>query len=193
MPWEKSYDNTDVLERAMHAFWAHGYEGTSMNDLVEATGINRGSIYAAYTSKHTLFMEALRHYDRVYRKEFLEAIERDHGPKDAILTAFDEAARQRGTREVPGGCLIVNSVLELSPHDPDVRDFVDASLREVEAFFASRIRAAQRQGTVPSELDERKTAQALLGLFLGLRVLTRSQPRRAALDAITSQARVMLE
>ena len=192
MPWEKSYDKTDVLVRAMHSFWARGYEGTSMNDLVAAMGINRGSIYAAYTSKHALFMETLRHYDRVHRQEFLEAIERDHGPKEAILAAFDAAAHC-GTRKVPGGCLIVNTVLELSPHDPEVRDFVDASLKEVETFFASRISAAQEEGTVPSGLDKRETAQALLGLFLGLRVLTRSHPRRAALNAITSQARAMLE
>ena len=129
MPWEKNYNETDVLERAMHAFWAHGYEGTTMNDLVAATGINRGSIYAAYTSKHSLFMEALLHYDRIYRQEFLDGIAREHAPKDAILAAFDKAAGQCGTGKTPGGCLLVNTVLELSPHDGDVRDFIDASLR----------------------------------------------------------------
>lgn len=193
MPWEKKYNETDVLERAMQAFWAHGYEATSMNDLVAATGINRGSIYSAYTNKHTLFMASLRHYDRVYRQEFLDSIARAHTPKEAIVATFDAAARQCGTGKTPGGCLLVNTVLELSPNDPGVRDFVDSSLHEVEAFFASLIEAAQRDGTVRSELNAPMTARALLGLFLGLRVLTRSKPHRAALDAITSQARMMLE
>ncbi len=193
MPWEKNYNETDVLERAMHAFWAHGYEGTSMNDLVAATGINRGSIYVAYINKHTLFMEALRHYDRLYRQEFLDGIARKHAPKDAILAAFSAAAGQCGTGKTPGGCLLVNTALELSPHDAEVRDFVDASLREVEGFFTSMIKAAQRDGTIRNGTNPRKTAQALLGLFLGLRVLTRSKPHRAALEAITSQARMMLE
>ncbi len=193
MPWEKNYNETDVLDRAMQAFWAHGYEGTSMNDLVSATGINRGSIYAAYTNKHTLFMEALRHYDRIYRQEFLDDLAQEHAPKEAILAAFAAAANQGGTGKTPGGCLLVNSVLELSPHDEEVRNFVDASLREVEGFFASMIKTAQREGTIRDEISASKTAQALLGLFLGLRVLTRSKQYPAALDAITSQARVMLE
>jgi TetR/AcrR family transcriptional repressor of nem operon len=193
MPWEKSYNQTEVLERAMHAFWARGYEATSMSDLVAATGINRGSIYAAYTNKHALFMEALRLYDRVHRRDFLARIADTHAPKDAIIAAFDSAARQRKGRGTPGGCLLVNTALELSPHDAEVRDFVDASLREVEDFFFSRIDAAQRQGAIVGTVDARRTAQALLGLFLGLRVLTRSKPHRSAIEAITSQARMMLE
>lgn len=193
MPWEKKYNQTDVLERAMHAFWAHGYAATSMNDLVTATGINRGSIYAAYTNKHTLFMESIRHYDRVYRQEFLQRIASKHAPKDAIVATFDAAAAQCGSNKIPGGCLLVNTALELSPHDADVRDFVDASLREVENFFMSMIKAAQRDGSIRNELNSRQTAQALLGLFLGLRVLARSKPHPAVLEAITSQARMMLE
>ncbi|MCP4983221.1 MAG: helix-turn-helix transcriptional regulator, partial [Gammaproteobacteria bacterium] len=65
MPWQKNYNETNVLEKAMYTFWAHGYEATSMNDLVKATGINRGSIYNAFPNKHALFMSALTHYDRV--------------------------------------------------------------------------------------------------------------------------------
>ncbi len=90
MPWEKSYNEIDVLERAMHAFWARGYEATSMEDLVAATGINRGSIYAAYTNKHALFMHALRHYDKIHRADHLARIAEQHAPKDAILAAFDD-------------------------------------------------------------------------------------------------------
>ncbi len=193
MPWEKSYDETEVLERAMQAFWARGFEATSMSDLVAATGINRGSIYAAYTNKRSLFMRVLRHYDRVYRADHLERIAMRHAPKDAIVAAFDGAARNTGRDGVPGGCLLVNTALELSPHDPEVRDFVDACLREVEDFFRSRIEAAQRDGTIRASIAPRDTAQALLGLFLGLRVLTRSKPRASVIDAITSQARAMLD
>ena len=107
MPWEKSYKETDVLERAMLAFWARGYEATSINDLVEATGINRGSIYAAFDDKHGLFTQALQHYDRVHRQDYLNRLAENHGPKDAILTAFKDAAPQyrsrRQTRRMPAG------------------------------------------------------------------------------------------
>lgn len=193
MPWEKNYNETEVLEKAMHAFWAHGYEATSMNDLVDATGINRGSIYAAYSNKHTLFMRALQHYDKIHRQDYLKRIARRHAPKDAIIAAFEGAGKNVGRAGVPGGCLLVNTALELSPHDPQVRAFVDASLREVEDFFRSMIEAAKQAGSIKQSLNSQDTAQSLLGLFLGLRVLTRSTPRKPVIEAITSQARTMLE
>ncbi len=192
MPWEKSYKETDVLERAMLAFWARGYEATSINDLVEVTGINRGSLYAAFDDKHGLFTQALRHYDRVHRQDYLTRLAARHGPKDAILTAFQDAARNIGRGAKPAGCLLVNTALELSPHDPEIRQFVGGSLKAVEDFFCSMIEAGQEDGSVKSTLSARKTAQALMGLFLGLRVLTRSSANRQALDAVTEQARTML-
>lgn len=193
MPREKNYDETDVLERATRAFWARGYEGTSMSDLVEATGLHRGSIYAAYTNKRNLFMESLRHFDKAHGAGFFGGIAQKHDAKGAIIAAFEGAAQQAERGDTPGGCLIVNTALELSPHDPDIRDFVDACLLEVEDFFYSQINAAKRSGTIKKAIPSRETAQALLGLFLGLRVLTRTGPRRSATDAITRQVRMMVE
>lgn len=192
MPWEKAYDETEVLERAMRAFWAHGYEATSMSDLVEATGINRGSIYAAFTDKRGLFLRALRHYDRVHRADYLERVAARHAPREAILEAFAAAARGSGRDGNPPGCLLVNTALELSPHDAEVRGFVNACVHEVEQFFFTCIEAAKKDGTVRKSMPSRQTAQVLLGLFLGLRVLARSNPDKAAFQAITSQARTML-
>jgi TetR/AcrR family transcriptional regulator, transcriptional repressor for nem operon len=193
MPWEKKYDQAEVLERAMQAFWARGYKATSMSDLVEATGINRGSIYAAFSDKRTLFVQALRHYDKLHRAGYLGRIAAKHAPKDAIVEAFVCAGRNTGKDGRPAGCLLVNTALEVSPHDAEIRAYVGACVREVEAFFYSMIEAAKKEGTVRKSVPSRKTAQALLGLFLGLRVLTRSNPDRTAINAITSQARMMLE
>ena len=192
MPWEKKYDETEVVEQAMRAFWAHGYEATSVNDLVRVTGINRGSLYAAFTDKRTLFLKVLRHYDKHHQEDFLERLTARHAPKDAIIAVFDHAAGRSAPGDDPAGCLAVNTALELSPHDPEIRAFVQESFAKVEAFFFSMIERAKRDGSIMGSNDSRATAQALLGLFLGLRVLTRSGAERAARDAITSQARMLL-
>ena len=139
MPWHKNYDETKVLESAMKAFWSHGYEATSMSDLVAVTGINRGSIYAAFPNKHTLFMRALRHYDEVYRANHLQQIASRYSPRDAIIAVFETAAKKPADKDIPWGCLLVNTALELSPHDPEVSKFIDRSLRSVETFFQERI------------------------------------------------------
>ncbi len=193
MPWQKNYDETEVLENAMHAFWRHGYEATSMRDLVEATGINRGSMYAAFPSKRDLFMRALAHYDRRYRGDHLREIARGRAPLDAIVEVFRLAAQPPASDEWPRGCLIVNTALEMSPHDAEIGEFVNRSLRAVEDFFHAQIEAARRDGSLRRSLDSRETAQALLGLFLGLRVLARAGSGMDAAAAITAQARAMLE
>lgn len=194
MPWEKKYNEREVLDRAMQAFWAHGYAATSMQDLVDATGVNRGSIYAGFTDKRTLFLKSLKHYDRLHREAFLYRLAATHTPRDAILAAFRAAAAPKPGPDgpLPGGCLLVNTALELSPHDDDVRALVDRSLAEVEAFFREMIEAGQDAGDICPETDAAATAQALLGLFLGLRVRMRANPGAAGAEAIIDQARAML-
>lgn len=192
MPWEKKYVESDVVDQAMWAFWAHGYAATSVNDLVRETGINRGSLYAAFSDKRSLFLAALRAYDEQYREDFFLRVAAERPPREAIVAAFEGAARQSATGDVPAGCLMVNTALEVSPHDPEIRALVKASLGKVEDFFFEMIEAAKSEGAVPRVLAPRTTAQALLGLFLGLRVLTRSGADTATLNAVISQARRLL-
>jgi len=192
MPRAKGYDETEVLDRATRAFWARGYEATSMSDLVKATGLHRGSLYAAFDDKRGMFLESLRHFDKAYRADFFDSVAREHAGKDAVIAAFRGVGRQAAAGDTPGGCLLVNTTLELSPHDPEVRHFVDSALREVEEFFFTQIESAKRDGSMSGSVAPRQTAQALLALFLGLRVLTRTGPNAAAAKAIVAQVETML-
>lgn len=190
MPTARRHDPERFLDAAMRAFWAHGYAATSVGDLVAATGVNRGSIYANYEGKRDLFRAALRHYDVSHRARFLDALAARHGPREAILAAFAVAA---GTRPgTPPGCLLVNTATELGPQDPEIGAFVARSLAEVEAFFADRLRAGQSRGEVAADLDPDTTATALLGLFLGLRVLTRAGADETTRQTILSRAGALL-
>ncbi len=193
MPWDKQYNEADVLDRAMAAFWANGYEATSISDLVAATGINRGSIYAAFEDKRTLFVRALERYDRRHRLDFLAHIEKKNDPKLAILAVFDAVINAALGGAKPSGCLLVNTALELSEHDPEIARIVRDSLTEVEQFFRRLIAEGQTQGQLPDRLEPQKTGAALLALFLGLRVLSRSRPEPDLLRAIAEQARAQLE
>jgi TetR/AcrR family transcriptional repressor of nem operon len=192
MPREKQYEETDVLERAMAAFWSRGYEATSINDLVAATGLNRGSLYAGFTDKRSLFLRALDHYDREHRQAFLSALERDYAPREAILAAFRQVVKTCEEGRNRKGCLLVNTALELSPHDPGIERIVRAKLEAVEAFFRARIEAAQKHGTIRPEIPAAETARVLFGLFMGLRVITRSHPDRALMTSIVNEAEALL-
>ena len=193
MPWEKTYNEEEVLTRAMEAFWAHGYEATSMSDLVKATGINRGSMYAAFTDKRNLFIRALTHYDQRHRADYLQHVRSSNTPRTAIITAFEDAVEAAGDGTDRRGCLLVNTSLELSPHDNEIDDIVRASFAGVEDFFRQNIEDGQAVGEVDQALDPADTARALLGLFIGLRVLTRSKPEAGVLTAILGQAVAMVD
>ena len=193
MPWDKQYNETEVIERAMHAFWARGYTGTSIGDLVEATGINRASLYAAFDSKRGLFISALRHYDRLHRSAFLADFSKEHAPKDAIIAVFEAAAAATRNDEKPPGCLLVNTAIELSPYDAEISGLIQSSFDEVERFFGDMIESALRDQTISRPISPGATAKALLGLFLGLRVLARSNADHTTKQAIIAQAKEMLD
>jgi TetR/AcrR family transcriptional repressor of nem operon len=187
MPAPKQHDTETFVDSAMRVFWSRGYEGTSINDLVQATGINRGSIYASFDGKREIFLAALASYDDRYRARFLAGLKAGRGPKEAILAAFRAAADQAPTADMPAGCLIVNSAVELAPHDPEIADAVNASLGELRAFFRDRIEAAKAAKEIGA-LEPEAMTTTLYALFLGLRVMARSNAPADQKDLIVRQA-----
>ena len=178
MPWEKKFDNHDVLEKAMHAFWARGYEATSIQDLTSCMGINRGSIYAAFKDKRNLFLLALEHYETHYRRAFLGDLKRRHSPREAITTLFKDVVEAALSDSKRSGCLLVNTATEMSAHDERIAEAVAKGLTETEDFFHELIELGKSSGEISHGVDAAETASALLGLMTGLRVLARSRPER---------------
>lgn len=192
MPWEKQFSKSEALDSAMQAFWSRGYEATSMQDLVDCTGVNRGSLYATYGDKHALFMSALQAYDEK-RRQILSELERRYPPREAIRKLFynfvDEAKPTGGNR----GCFLTNSALEMAAHDEEVKQLVATAQEEVEAFFRRTIERGKTDGSFAEHVAPRQTARALLACFLGVLVLVRSRPDRAVLQSIVSDALRRLE
>lgn len=191
MPAPKLHDPDDFIECAMRAFWSRGFEGTSINDLVETSGINRGSIYTAFEGKRDIFLAALARYDGRYRASFLAGLTESHSPKQAILAAFRIAAGQVATPELPAGCFVVNTAIELAPHDPEIADAVNAIIGHLRQFMQDRIEAAKVAGEIKA-VDTEATATILHALFLGLRVLSRSNAPAEQKDEIVRQAERLL-
>jgi len=192
MPWEKKFNTGEALNEAMHAFWARGYEATSISDLVDCMGVNRGSLYATFGDKRSLFIRVLRHYGALHLHDWVTALTHAHGPRGGILAAFEEAiaaAIEGGSRK---GCLLVNTALELSPHDEEISGIVRECLIEMETFFRDMIRQGQVQGEIPAHIDALDTARSLLSLFVAIRVFSRSRPEESLMRSVAKQARALL-
>ena len=188
MPWEKQFDEAEVVEKAMHAFWERGYASTSLADLTERTGVGRGSLYSVFRDKHDLFVASLRMYDERMRRQQLALLAAKHAPREAIrqlLLAFTRNIKESGGNR---GCFLTNTALELAAHDSKVAQIVAHSQAEIEAFFSEMIRRGQADGSVDSALDAGQVGRGLLATLIGIVVLTRSRPDKPLLSAIIEDA-----
>jgi TetR/AcrR family transcriptional regulator, transcriptional repressor for nem operon len=181
----REFDEGAVLDAAVQCFWARGYESTSVKDLLERTGLTAASLYNAYGDKRAMFRIALDHYIersigvRIRRCETLP-------PRDAIGSFFDDILHRSITDRGRKGCMVVNSALELAPHDTEFREIVAEALKRIESFFLACVEAGQSDGTIGSSRPATGLAQHLLSVLMGVRVLARVRPERALLEgAIT--------
>ncbi|MGH7121340.1 MAG: TetR/AcrR family transcriptional regulator [Acetobacteraceae bacterium] len=170
----RAFDTGEVLDRAMALFWRQGYEATSIQDLVEATRVNRASLYATFGGKHELFLAVLDHYVSAINGERVALLSRAGSPLAAIQSFFAASIAEAGADKRNLGCLITNTLTEMAPSDPAIRAKLAASLRRVEQAFADTLRRAQEAGEVPLSKDPAALARFLVGVAQGLRVLARS-------------------
>jgi TetR/AcrR family transcriptional repressor of nem operon len=184
MPRPREFDREKALQQAMELFWCQGYEATSVQSLGAAMGLNPGSLYNAFTDKHTLFLEALRCYQE---REYRVACDLFAGPatgRAAIARFFTLVVAQDSADPDHKGCLMVNSAAELADRDPEVRARVASSRSQMTALFRDAILQAQRAGEIAAERDPDILAAFLMNSLFGLRLTAKIQPDRAALQAI---------
>jgi TetR/AcrR family transcriptional repressor of nem operon len=191
MPRPREFDEGVVLDAAVQCFWGHGYESTSVKDLVEGTGIAAASLYNAYGDKRSIYRAAL---DRYIESSIGARIERCEAlpPRAAIVAFFDEILRRSLNDREHKGCLVVNSALELAPHDPEIRKCIAAVLKRIEAFFLACVKMGQAEGTIARSMAAEALAQHFLGVLMGVRVLARVRPERALLEGVVSTALSLL-
>jgi TetR/AcrR family transcriptional repressor of nem operon len=193
MPWEKNFDVEAVLTRAMHAFWANGFDATSMQDLVSATGVNRASLYATYGDKRAIFLSALRKYDREVRQKMLAELATYDDPVTAISTLFDRFIAQAAVKGSNWGCFLTNTGLELAAHDQEISEFVANSQVEVEKFFRDQVVKGLACGRFTTRHTPDLLGKHLLASLLGFLVLIRCQPEPNFLNAIRDAALRLIE
>ena len=145
----KKFNVDEVLMKAVELFWRQGYKATTVQDLVDHLGIGRSSLYATFGGKRALFLRALRHYDQVFREEAVAEIARSSkSPRQAIKRIFRMASAailEDGSRD---GCLLINTALELSPHDCASEEIVRRAFTGMEGFFRTMIERGQASGEI---------------------------------------------
>ncbi len=189
----REFDEATALESAIECFWHRGYEATSVRDLAEKMGISAPSLYNAYGDKHALFVQALERYLDQSTRARIKRLEDSLPPKQAIRHFIEEIIERSVSDRERRGCFLINSALEVAPHDKELGALIADRLAEIEAFFYRSIKAAQARGTVPRNRVAKDLARLLLGVLLGIRVLARSRPERALLEGVARPALTLLD
>ncbi|RFU49157.1 TetR/AcrR family transcriptional regulator [Paraburkholderia sp. DHOC27] len=188
----REFDEDAVLRAAAHRFWMYGYEATSVRDLGREMGITQASLYNAFGDKRSLFQLALGYYVENNFAERSSRIERELSGRKAIETFLKEIIELSLKDPDRKGCLLVNSAMEVAPHDPALQSVIAAELARVEAFFKRCIVAGQQAGDIPALLAPDDLAKMLLSVHIGIRVLARSRPERALLEGAARPAFALL-
>ncbi len=187
----RSFDEADVLDAAMARFWKHGYAATSVRDLGQAMGLGPASLYNAFGDKRALFTRCLDHYLDANMRARIARLETTLPPRRAIEALFADIVERSLHDRL--GCLLVNSALEIAPHDAAIAVVVAARLGELEAFFRRCVEAGQRDGSVNADRNAPDLARLLLTTMIGLRVLARGRPDRAVMEGAVRSLLALLD
>ena len=160
----REFDEEAVLEAAMDAFWQKGYESTSMSDLCDCTGLHKGSLYQAFGDKHQLFMRALAHYAESEFHEVMKVVEQQDTALGRVRAAVGKICDDAGNDK---GCMMINSMVELAPHDPEVKAALQKFGGQRLGAMAEMIAQAQQAGEIRAELEPEKLARQLMVTLAG--------------------------
>ena len=186
------FNREETLTKAMHVFWQKGYKATSIKDLVEEMGIQPGSIYNTFGDKHSLFIAAIKHYGDVVTTNALKTLNSEGSPTENIRRFFNEIIYRPIDKQCRG-CLIVNTVVELSLHDDESVGVVNEILQKIEKAFYNCVKKATEVGEISKEKDIKALSRYLASSTHGLLVTGKSKVSREELEDIVKLVLKVLE
>lgn len=176
----RSFDCNEALDRALGVFWRKGFEATSIQELVDAMGIGRQSLYDTYTDKRTLYLAALDAYDRRQRAALTEALDQP-GPAREVLRRVLYAMTANGGDACRQGCFVVNAAVELGMRDEAIARRSTENQLEIELTLTRFVERGQADGSITRVHRADTIARLIFGHVLGLRVMMKTVPDPAKL------------
>ncbi|CAM5425441.1 TetR family transcriptional regulator [Streptomyces spiroverticillatus] len=184
----RSFDREAALEKAMTAFWEHGYETTSVADLTRVMGIAAPSLYAAFGDKKALFAEVVGAYAQTHGAFGARALAEEPTARAGIARLLREAATEYTDPAHPRGCLVISAAANCST--PEVEQSLRARREANIAAFASRVRADMATGTLPPTTDPEALARFSGAVLQGMSQQARDGAGKEELEAVAALAMV---
>jgi TetR/AcrR family transcriptional regulator, transcriptional repressor for nem operon len=179
----REFDVDEVLEGAMGVFWEKGFEGASFADIEATTGVKKASLFAAFGDKRQLFLKAIRRYQETSREACREKLSRG-SPREALRAWFANAVGMSKGDCARRGCMQVNTIIELAPHDEAVAEAVREHAERFGDILADAVRRGQTSGEFRDDVDAGVLADYLTASLYGLAVVGKAALPADRVDAI---------
>ncbi|WP_321911385.1 TetR/AcrR family transcriptional regulator [Paraburkholderia sp. J11-2] len=181
----RAYDPEEALARVRDTFWRNGYTGTSLDDLSEATGMNRPSLYGAFGDKHALYLQTLERYVEAGRVAMESALDSALPLREALMRVFDGALGwYLPAHDAARGCLLIGTAAVEAVNDDAVRERLAAGLRTFDKAFERRLRAALAQGELQPSASAPMLARLASAVLHSMALRARAGDSRASLRAM---------
>jgi TetR/AcrR family transcriptional regulator, copper-responsive repressor len=180
----RGFDVDAVLDRAVDTFWTRGFAATSLDDLCEAMGIARPSLYAAFGDKEALYLASVARFRGRMAELYIQAVRSKPTGRDGILAFFREAIARYTSGEVSRGCLGVCTAAVEAPSHPAVRTALAHLLKELDDAFAGTLRRARDRGELASDADIAALAALLSATLHSIAVRARAGTGKAELQRL---------
>ena len=184
----RAFDRDTALLAAMRTFWTQGYEGTSVQDLAAAMGVNKPSLYATFGCKEEIFREAVELYDRVEGKATSQSLKKAGTAREAVESMLRSNARAYVVEEGPRGCMIVLSSLLGAPENESVRVFLADNRLQGEATLRERLAQGMAEGDLAVSADLDQLAAFYTTVLEGLSIQARDGASIEKLNVIIDAA-----
>lgn len=187
MPRVEEFDKESVLQSAMNLFWEKGYHATSMQDLVDATELNRSSLYNSFGSKLELYQQSLNYYQRQTSGIFQKALVKAKDPLHAIRLIFESFLPEMLADDQEKGCFVLNCRTEMGNQESSIREWLLRAQENNLALFKELIIDGQEQGIINTKKTSEQYAYYILNAFQGFRMTGILVKDREVLDQIVKQ------
>jgi TetR/AcrR family transcriptional repressor of nem operon len=184
MARSKDFDESEVLAKAVKLFWLKGYNGTSMQEMVDALGISRSSLYDTYGDKHTLYLKALEFYQTNSFHQVNSILATTPSAKETIKRLLEFIAHALVSDKQHKGCFMLNAEVEVAMHDPEVMNMVCKNDRQIESTLYETIKKGQQNGEITNTQDATTLTHFLVNTIKGIRVSAKSSTDLSFFDDI---------
>lgn len=176
-----SFNQAEMLETIQSVFWDNGYSATSLDDIMQSTGLGKGSLYGAYGSKQEMYLLAFTDYCDWAVADIKERLRGNDADAIARLRAYIQTAAKGGAN-ARRGCMLAKGTAEVAARFPDVDKIIERTFKAMEREIVRCVRQAQSAGDIAADRDARTIGVTLLAVVRGMGALAQAGTSSASLS-----------